>query len=92
MAEQTAVSHDISKLVDKIKDIRIAMMTTVESDGTLHSRPMFTHEPQADGTLWFFTEQDSQKINEVQKTATSIWAIPSPKTTCTWPLAARPMW
>ena len=67
MAEQIAVSHDISKLVDKIKDIRIAMMTTAEPDGSLHSRPMFTHEPEADGTLWFFTEQDSKKIDEVKK-------------------------
>ena len=67
MAEQTAVSHDVSKLVDKIKDIRIAMMTTAEADGSLHSRPMYTHEPEADGTLWFFTEQDSKKIDEVKK-------------------------
>ena len=67
MAEQVAVSHDISKLVDKIKDIRIAMMTTAEPDGTLHSRPMFTHAPEADGTLWFFTEKDSAKVEEVQQ-------------------------
>jgi len=67
MAEQTAVSHDITKLVDKIKDIRIAMMTTAEPDGSLHSRPMFTHKPEEDGTLWFFTEQDSKKIDEVRQ-------------------------
>lgn len=67
MAEQIAVSHDISKLVDKIKEIRIAMMTTSEPDGSLHSRPMFTHEPEPNGTLWFFTEQDSKKIDEVQQ-------------------------
>ena len=67
MAEKTAVSHDISKLVDKIKDIRIAMMTTAEPDGSLRSRPMYTHAPEADGTLWFFSEKDSSKIDEVQQ-------------------------
>ena len=67
MADQTALSHDVSKLVDKIKDIKIAMMTTAEADGSLRSRPMYTHEPQEDGTLWFFTEEDSGKISEVKK-------------------------
>ncbi|MCC2546245.1 pyridoxamine 5'-phosphate oxidase family protein [Hymenobacter sp. BT175] len=66
MAEKVEVSHDISQLIDRIKDIRIAMMTTVEHDGSLHSRPMFTHEPKNDGVLWFFTEKDSAKIYEVR--------------------------
>src|SRR5687767_9313458 len=65
MADQVAVSHDVSKLVEKIKDIRIAMMTTIENGNELHSRPMYTQEPEADGTLWFFTERDSQKVDEV---------------------------
>jgi general stress protein 26 len=67
MAEKVAVSHDVSKLVERIKDIKIAMMTTVEPDGSLHSRPMYTHEPENDGTLWFFTELDTPKIEEVQQ-------------------------
>jgi general stress protein 26 len=67
MADQVAVSHDVSKLVEKIKDIKIAMMTTIENGKELHSRPMYTHEPEADGTLWFFTERDSQKVGEVAK-------------------------
>ena len=67
MAEHVAVSHDVSKLVDKIKDIKIAMMTTIENGDELHSRPMYTQKPEEDGTLWFFTEQDSQKVDEVQK-------------------------
>lgn len=67
MAEQTAVSHDVSKLVEKIKDIKIAMMTTVEPNGNLHSRPMYTHKPEEDGTLWFFSEKDSAKIGQVKQ-------------------------
>ncbi|MBF9220427.1 pyridoxamine 5'-phosphate oxidase family protein [Hymenobacter ruricola] len=67
MADQVAVSHDVTKLVEKIKDIKIAMMTTIERGTELHSRPMYTSEPEADGTLWFFTEQDSQKVGELQQ-------------------------
>ena len=67
MANHVAVSHDVSKLVDKIKDIKIAMMTTIEHGTELHSRPMYTTLPEEDGTLWFFTEQDSQKVEELQQ-------------------------
>ena len=67
MADQIAVSHDVSKLVEKIKDIKIAMMTTIEHGQQLHSRPMYTSQPDADGTLWFFTELDSQKVDELKQ-------------------------
>lgn len=67
MAAKVAVSHDVSKLVDKIKDIKIAMMTTIEHGNELHSRPMYTSEPEENGTLWFFTEQDSQKVEELHQ-------------------------
>jgi general stress protein 26 len=67
MAEQVAQSHDVTKLIDRIKDIKIAMLTTADDKGGLHSRPMYTHEPENNGTLWFFTEKDSAKIYEVRK-------------------------
>ncbi|HEY7412789.1 MAG TPA: pyridoxamine 5'-phosphate oxidase family protein, partial [Vicinamibacteria bacterium] len=37
------------KLRKLIKDIRIAMLTTVGADGGLHSRPMRTSEVSRDG-------------------------------------------
>jgi general stress protein 26 len=67
MADKVAVSHDVSKLIERIKDIRIAMMTTIENGNELHSRPMYTNIPDNDGTLWFFTEQDSSKVQEVRE-------------------------
>jgi general stress protein 26 len=67
MADHVAVSHDVSKLVEKIKDIKIAMMTTIENGHELHSRPMYTSKPEEDGTLWFFTELDSQKVDELKQ-------------------------
>lgn len=59
-------AENITKLNDLIKDIRIAMLTTQEPDGTLRSRPMATQQVAFDGDLWFFTYADSSKVAEVQ--------------------------
>ena len=42
-----------------VKDIRFAMLTTRDADGSLTSRPMTTVQKQFDGTLWFFTSRSS---------------------------------
>jgi len=64
---ETAGSNDIKKLAELIKDIKIAMLTTVEADGRLRSRPMATQNKPFDGTLWFFTEINSGKVSEIQR-------------------------
>ncbi|MES3037661.1 MAG: pyridoxamine 5'-phosphate oxidase family protein, partial [Bdellovibrionota bacterium] len=53
---------DIKKLGEMIKGIKIAMLTTVDMDGNLYSRPMMTQEAEFDGTIWFFTSRSSGKI------------------------------
>lgn len=55
------------QLWDKIKDVRVAMMTTVEDDGSLRSRPMYTQQVEFDGELWFFTADDSSKVEEISR-------------------------
>ena len=50
-----------------MKDIKFAMLTTVEEDGSLHSRPMTVMEVEFDGDLWFFTRVDSPKVWETQQ-------------------------
>lgn len=64
MAQQ-ADSDAIAKLAKMIKGIRIAMFTTAGSDGELRSRPMATQQTDFDGNLWFFTDSDSGKVDEV---------------------------
>ena len=59
-------TEDVSKLAELIKDIEIAMMTTVEDDGKLHSRPMATQKEKFDGDLWFFTKLHSVKVQEIK--------------------------
>ncbi len=65
MAEKDERGESVEKLREMIKDIRVAMLTTVAPDGTLHSRPMMTQEAEFDGTLWFLTGQDTAKAGEV---------------------------
>ena len=60
----------VKKLGQLIADIQFAMLTTVEPDGSLRSRPMATHQDHNagfDGVLWFFTKADAPKVDEVQK-------------------------
>ncbi len=69
MANDSGATRDeqIKKLNDLIKDVRIAMMTTIEPDGSLRARPMATQESEFDDTLWFFTGEHDPKVDEVQK-------------------------
>ena len=62
-------SNNLKLLAEKIKDFKIAMLTTVEEDGSLCSRPMATIEIQNDNQLWFFTKTDTLKIHEIQSDA-----------------------
>lgn len=66
MDNNTGHDENIKKLRDLIKDIRFAMLTTIEEDGTLRSRPMATQEFDFDGDLWFFTYGSAHKVEEVQ--------------------------
>lgn len=66
MVKNNILSDDVQKLAELIKDIKFAMLTTVEPDGSLRSRPMATQNKPFDGTLWFFTEINSGKVSEIQ--------------------------
>lgn len=58
---------DVEKIRDLIKGIRVAMLTTVEEDGSLRSRPMATQKEEFDGELWFFTSDETSKVGEIRK-------------------------
>ncbi len=61
------MENDIQKLGELIKDVKIAMLTTLDEDGGLRSRPMATQKTEFDGTLWFFTRASSPKVDEVEQ-------------------------
>ena len=48
-----------------IKDIEVAMFTTISSDNKIISRPMQTQEVEFDGELWFLTMKDTDKYQEI---------------------------
>ena len=66
------MSHDhmnhegAAKLYEMIKDMRVCMMTTVEPDGSLHSRPMYSHKADSHGDIWFFSRARDPKIQELK--------------------------
>lgn len=67
MAKKKSDPQDVVEHLGKlIHGIKVAMMTTVEQDGSLRSRPMWTHDRDFDGELWFFTKGHSPKVDEVE--------------------------
>jgi len=56
---------DIHLLAGLIRDVEVAMLTTVSADGRLVSRPLGTQQVDFDGDLWFATEADSPKVAEI---------------------------
>ena len=65
MAEHADRKATIEKLGELIKGIDYAMLTTIEADGSLRSRPMATQDLQSDGTLWFFTKSNAPEVDEI---------------------------
>ncbi|HEX2902418.1 MAG TPA: pyridoxamine 5'-phosphate oxidase family protein [Jatrophihabitans sp.] len=55
-----------AKLAELLKKFRIAMLTTVDSDGRLTSRPMAVQEAEFDGDLWFFAQRDAHQVANVR--------------------------
>lgn len=49
-----------------IKDAKVAMLVTVNSEGKLVARPMQLQEVEYDGDLWFLTRKDTDKYEEIK--------------------------
>lgn len=65
--EPTTRAEAIARLNELMKGIKFAMLTTVEPDGQLRSRPMATQQVEFDGDLWFFTQADAPKVDEIAR-------------------------
>lgn len=61
-------TDSFQKLKALVKCINIAMLTTLDERGSLHSRPMSCNGTiDDDGTLWFFTSSQSSKVDEIDR-------------------------
>lgn len=56
----------VQTLKEKIENIEVCMFTTLDQSGMLVSRPMATRQMDPDGTLWFFTNEFSEKVEDVE--------------------------
>ena len=54
-------SNDLARLAALVRQIGTGMLTTLEVDGSLRSRPLETVELDREGRLWFFTQASSPK-------------------------------
>ena len=60
------LNPDLKQLKTMVKQIKIAMLTTMDEDGVLHSRPMMAPEIEGQGELWFFTLLHSGAADEIK--------------------------
>jgi general stress protein 26 len=53
------------KVRDLIRSTRLAMLTSVDPDGRLVSKPMATQDVEFEGVVWFIAERDSHKARNI---------------------------
>lgn len=57
--------ESIKKIQELTEGIDFCMLTTIDG-GALRSRPMSTQEFEFDGDLWFFTSDETHKVEEIE--------------------------
>lgn len=64
--QHTETSTKLNELYDLIKDVEIALMTTRRPDGLLVTRPMATQQNSSVADLWFVTDIETHKVDEIE--------------------------
>jgi len=54
------------KVRDLIRGTRTAMLTSIDPDGRLVSKPMATQDVEFDGDVWFIAERASEKVRNIE--------------------------
>lgn len=65
MAENTADPRD--RIVEIARTIPIAMLSTIDDEGHIVSRPMSPREITDEGEIWIFAERDSRDASEIAR-------------------------
>ena len=67
MTQSVDTKPQVQELRNLLAGFECGMLTTVDDDATLHSRPMsICNEIDNDATLWFFTLVNSHKVVEIE--------------------------
>lgn len=56
----------LARVKELVEDIDFTMLTTTDDDGHLVSRPMSTRQMDDAGDIWFFTSEDTEKVDEAR--------------------------
>ena len=56
----------INRLAELMRDIPVAMLTTLGTDKKMHSRPMVNVNREFNGDLWFLTPPADPKVTEIR--------------------------
>lgn len=59
--------ESLEKINHIIKDVKVAMLTSMDAKGDHHSRPMYTMEAEFDGDVWFFSDKTSGKVADIER-------------------------
>lgn len=78
MSQKLSSEDAVKKFKDLVEDVNICMFTTMDDAYNIFSRPMSTVKIDDDGNAWFFTNEYSEKIQEVSRdnSVTLIYAHP----------------
>ena len=58
---------DLKTIAETIEEAGVCMITTVDHNGGLSSRPMIVQELDEEGNLWFFAHANSNLMNEIRR-------------------------
>ncbi|GAA2007475.1 MULTISPECIES: pyridoxamine 5'-phosphate oxidase family protein [Nocardioides] len=61
-AHDQSTSEQEQRVVELLKDSKVAMLTYLDPSGKLLSKPMATQDVDFDGTLYFIAERGSDKV------------------------------
>lgn len=67
MKTENQTSNDRSQLCKLIENMSVGMMTSLNANGALISRPMSALEMDGNGALWFFTDLRSAKVEQLNQ-------------------------
>lgn len=68
-----------TKVWEMIKDVEVAMMVTMDEEGRFRGRPMRAMKHEQGDVLWFFTQDHTPKIDEVEGDERVLLAYSDPK-------------
>jgi general stress protein 26 len=67
MEKKLDATPALKKFKELVEEVKTCMFITNTTGDDEHTRPMATIETEDDGTLWFFTDARSIKVEEVNK-------------------------